>query len=521
MITLGGRGPTGATSGRKVDYGTTASLPAHTRAGNVLTASANGVLSIDGVAMTAGKRLLVKDETLPSPDHGWFDVTNPGAAGAPWELTRSAGADVDWAVQSGQFTFVDAGSTLSNTVWVLSSDGPFQLGTTSLVFEPAGSAYAGGGAWADGTANPATNVEAQLDKIVSDLGGTGGGSAGSAKVSVANRNPWLDGTANTGTASVQAALAKLVDDLVLQTTNASGGHKIGVDARPSWLGGRANTAASVADALDKIIDDLGATVTGDDGAERIGAQGTTGSPDSLTSGSLRSQLDALLVLANARARKGSAESITGAWTYSSLLTANGATGDTSAALATTTAATTRKLLWEFALDATLKGRLYASVSGEIELTINARWNGTDYTRDSTSASSMRLTLYATGLKLEYKAAATGTFSTWGGMLDLNAPTAQTNTLGADAQMVGAGQIDVYIAVQASSATTGNVNTGVGTNYGKKFPANPSSITYTVHSSANVATGPNTFSQQPWGHGAYATPTTAGATTYFYASASVS
>jgi len=39
-------------------------------------------------------------------------------------------------------------------------------------------AYAGGGTWADGTTNPATTVEAQLDKIVSDLAGA----AGSAKI---------------------------------------------------------------------------------------------------------------------------------------------------------------------------------------------------------------------------------------------------------------------------------------------------------------------------------------------------
>lgn len=38
--------------------------------------------------------------------------------------------------------------------------------------------YAGGGAWADGTTNPATTVEAQLDKIVTDLAGA----AGSAKI---------------------------------------------------------------------------------------------------------------------------------------------------------------------------------------------------------------------------------------------------------------------------------------------------------------------------------------------------
>ncbi len=34
--------------------------------------------------------------------------------------------------------------------------------------------YAGGGNWADGTTNPSTTVEGQLDKVISDLSGTGG-----------------------------------------------------------------------------------------------------------------------------------------------------------------------------------------------------------------------------------------------------------------------------------------------------------------------------------------------------------
>lgn len=42
--------------------------------------------------------------------------------------------------------------------------------------------YGGGGAWADGTANPATSMEGQLDKIVSDLTGITGGANGAAKI---------------------------------------------------------------------------------------------------------------------------------------------------------------------------------------------------------------------------------------------------------------------------------------------------------------------------------------------------
>lgn len=45
-------------------------------------------------------------------------------------------------------------------------------------------AYNGGATWADGTTNPATTVELQLDKIVNDLRPTSGGSSGARKVGV-------------------------------------------------------------------------------------------------------------------------------------------------------------------------------------------------------------------------------------------------------------------------------------------------------------------------------------------------
>lgn len=44
--------------------------------------------------------------------------------------------------------------------------------------------YDGGNAWADGTANPATTVEAQLDKIVADLTNAGAGTSGVQKIGV-------------------------------------------------------------------------------------------------------------------------------------------------------------------------------------------------------------------------------------------------------------------------------------------------------------------------------------------------
>lgn len=51
----------------------------------------------------------------------------------------------------------------------------------------AGIAYGGGGNWADGTTNPATTVEGQLDKVISDLAGA----TGTAKIQGAAVSFWL------------------------------------------------------------------------------------------------------------------------------------------------------------------------------------------------------------------------------------------------------------------------------------------------------------------------------------------
>ncbi len=68
--------------------------------------------------------------------------------------------------------------------------------------------YAGGGAWADGTTNPATDVESQLDKIVADLAPT----TGAAKVGAAAVGGSYFFSGGPGTvADVLSQLAAYVD----------------------------------------------------------------------------------------------------------------------------------------------------------------------------------------------------------------------------------------------------------------------------------------------------------------------
>lgn len=87
----------------------------------------NGLQTIDGVAVTAGKRVLVKDQAA-SKDNGPYLA----AAGA-W--TRTDDADASIEMTPGLFLHVEQGAANSDSVWQLTTDAPIVLGTTALTFE--------------------------------------------------------------------------------------------------------------------------------------------------------------------------------------------------------------------------------------------------------------------------------------------------------------------------------------------------------------------------------------------------
>lgn len=86
----------------------------------------SGTQTIDGVAVVAGDRVLVKNQTTAS-QNGIYAC----AAGA-W--SRATDADSDAEVTAGMFTFIEEGTTNADTGWVLSTNQPITVGTTSLTF---------------------------------------------------------------------------------------------------------------------------------------------------------------------------------------------------------------------------------------------------------------------------------------------------------------------------------------------------------------------------------------------------
>lgn len=125
-----------------VDAATTVALPANAYVAAVITASANGALpAIDGVTLTAGKSLLVKNEggAEPNgehPNNGPYTVTNAGSGGTKFVLTRRADTDTAEKLLRAS-VIVNAGTVNARTGWT--QDGtPISLGTTAIKFVKTG-----------------------------------------------------------------------------------------------------------------------------------------------------------------------------------------------------------------------------------------------------------------------------------------------------------------------------------------------------------------------------------------------
>lgn len=127
-----------------------ASVRAATRAetGNVDLAT-GGLLSIDGVSLVAGDRVLVKNQTDPV-ENGIYVV-----ADGPWVRSEDADGSQFGKISTGMYTFVEEGVKNGKTGWsLITSGGTLTPGTDELVFtqtSEAGEILAGTGMVKDGT----------------------------------------------------------------------------------------------------------------------------------------------------------------------------------------------------------------------------------------------------------------------------------------------------------------------------------------------------------------------------------
>jgi hypothetical protein len=84
--------------------------------------------AIDGVTLSSGDRVLVKDQSTASAN-GIYTYAGSGNS-----MTRATDFDADAEVTSGAFVFIEEGTVNGDNGFVLTTDGSITVGTTNLAF---------------------------------------------------------------------------------------------------------------------------------------------------------------------------------------------------------------------------------------------------------------------------------------------------------------------------------------------------------------------------------------------------
>ena len=187
-------------------------------------------LTVDGVTLANGDRVLLKNQTTAS-QNGVYVV---GGVGSSVTLTRATDADQNAEVTGGLAMFVTEGTTQADTAWVLTTNDAITVGTTALTFTQFGA----GATYTAGTGlSLAGNVFSLTTPVSVANGGTGAGTAAAARAALGVPGVYStavgDGTAtsftithNLGTRDVHTTVyqagspyAEVIADVTHDTTN--------------------------------------------------------------------------------------------------------------------------------------------------------------------------------------------------------------------------------------------------------------------------------------------------------------
>lgn len=170
-LSAGGAQITSLTNGTGLSIGSRA----NSGVGATLTNNGTlGVITVDGVALSNGQRVLVYQQSNGF-QNGVYTVTTAGDGSTAWVLTRASDAN-KYGVQStdylgsGDYFFVQEGSTGAGESYVLTTTGTIVFGTTDLTFTQFSSSQV----YDAGTGLTLTNTTFSLTNPVdTSLGGTG------------------------------------------------------------------------------------------------------------------------------------------------------------------------------------------------------------------------------------------------------------------------------------------------------------------------------------------------------------
>lgn len=209
-------------------------------------------LTIDGVLMTVGKRVLIYNQTNQF-ENGVYTVTNVGSGSTNWVLTRATDADSygvndPQALDQGSTFFVTNGNTGAGETYVCNTVGVITFGVTPITFTQISSAQiysAGTGLTLSGTQFSITNTGVSANTY---------GSASSVPVFAVNAQGQLTSVTDTAIAingsavsgNIAGSAGSVANALTAGTYLTSGGTFDGSVARTFAVDATsANTASKV------------------------------------------------------------------------------------------------------------------------------------------------------------------------------------------------------------------------------------------------------------------------------------
>jgi hypothetical protein len=159
--------PTLSTDAATKNYVDSVAQGLDVKASVVVATTANitlsGTQTVDGIALVAGDRVLVKNQSAASAN-GIYAVS----AGA-WTRTEDANA---WAELVSAFVFVEKGTINADTGWVCTVDAGGTLGSTAVTF----SQFSGSGTYTAGTGLTLSGTQFSITNTTVTAGSYGGAS---------------------------------------------------------------------------------------------------------------------------------------------------------------------------------------------------------------------------------------------------------------------------------------------------------------------------------------------------------